>query len=102
MVLVVKNPSANAGDVRDAGSIPGSKRSPGGVHGNPFQYCPRTEEPGGLQSMGSRRVRHDRSNLASKHAHNPAGARHRFRHRGHTGRNPISKVLPSRNTYYNE
>ena len=32
-----KNP-ANAGDLRDAGSIPGSRRSPGGEHGNPFQY----------------------------------------------------------------
>ena len=29
MVLVVKNPSANAGDRRDTGSIPGSERSPG-------------------------------------------------------------------------
>ena len=48
MVLVVKNPPANAGDIRDAGSIPESKRSPEGGHGNPFQYCPWTEEPGGL------------------------------------------------------
>ena len=38
MMLVVKNPSANAGDVRDAGSIPGSGRFPGGGHGNPLQY----------------------------------------------------------------
>ena len=36
--LVVKNPSANAGDTTDAGSIPGSGRSPGGEHGNPLQY----------------------------------------------------------------
>ena len=36
--LVVKNPPANAGDVRDVGSIPGSGRSPGGGHGNPLQY----------------------------------------------------------------
>ena len=34
VVLVVKNPLANAGDVRDMGSIPGSGRSPGGGHGN--------------------------------------------------------------------
>ena len=33
-----KNPSANAGDIRDVGSIPGSERSPGGGHGNPLQY----------------------------------------------------------------
>ena len=36
--LVVKNPPANAGDIRDMGSIPGSERSPGGGHGNPLQY----------------------------------------------------------------
>ena len=36
-MLAVKDPPANAGDVRDAGSIPGSGRSPGGGHGNPFQ-----------------------------------------------------------------
>ena len=35
---MVKNPSANAGDARDVGSIPGSGRSPGGGHGNPLQY----------------------------------------------------------------
>ena len=33
-----KNPSANAGDLRDADSIPGSGRYPGGGHGNPLQY----------------------------------------------------------------
>ena len=38
VMLVVKNPPANAGDVRDASSIPGSGRSPGGGHGNPLQY----------------------------------------------------------------
>ena len=35
--LVVKNPPANAGDVRDVGSVPGSGRSPGGGHGKPLQ-----------------------------------------------------------------
>ena len=34
----VKNPPANAGDVRDSSSIPWSGRSPGGGHGNPLQY----------------------------------------------------------------
>ena len=37
MGLVGKNPSANARDVRDTGSIPGLGRSPGGGHGNPLQ-----------------------------------------------------------------
>ena len=36
VVLVVKNPLANAGDIRDAGSVSGSGRSPGGGHGNPL------------------------------------------------------------------
>ena len=35
---MVKNPPANAGDLRDTGSIPGSQRSPGGGHENPLQY----------------------------------------------------------------
>ena len=38
MTLVVKNPLANAGDVRDPDSIPGSGRSPGEGNGNPLQY----------------------------------------------------------------
>ena len=35
---MVKNLPANLGDSRDAGSIPGLGRSPGGGHGNPPQY----------------------------------------------------------------
>ena len=38
MVLVVKNLPANAGDIRDTGSIPGSGRSPGEGNGNSLQY----------------------------------------------------------------
>ena len=38
MVLVVKNPPVSAGDIRDAGSIPGLGISPGREHGNPLQY----------------------------------------------------------------
>ena len=34
----VKNPPANAGDIREVGSVPGSGRSPGGGHSNPLQY----------------------------------------------------------------
>ena len=38
---VVKNPPVNAGDVRNSGSIPGLRRSPGEGNGNPLQYsCP--------------------------------------------------------------
>ena len=35
---VVKNSPTNAGDIRDAGPIPGSGTSPGEGHGNPLQY----------------------------------------------------------------
>ena len=35
---MVKNPPADAGDIRDAGSNPGLGRSPGGGNGNPLQY----------------------------------------------------------------
>ena len=35
---MIKKLPANAGDIRDVGSIPGSGRSPGGGHGNPLQY----------------------------------------------------------------
>ena len=38
MVLVVKNPPANAGDVRNVDSIPGTRRFPGGAYGSPLQY----------------------------------------------------------------
>ena len=50
--LGVKNPSANEGDLKDMGSIPGSGRSSRGGHGNPLQYSawriPWTKEPGRL------------------------------------------------------
>ena len=50
VALVVKNPPANAGDIRDVGLIPGSGRSPGGGHGYPLQYfC--LENPHGQRSL---------------------------------------------------
>ena len=63
VALVVKNLLANTGDVRDAGSIPESGRSPGGgmaTHSSILAWrIPWTEEPSRLQSTGSQRVRHD-------------------------------------------
>ena len=54
---------ANARDIRDASLIPGWRRSPGGGNGNPLQFSclgnPMDREPGGLQSMGLKRVIHD-------------------------------------------
>ena len=50
VVLVVKNPPASAGDLRDAGLIPGLGRSPEGGNGNPLQYsC--LENPHGQRSL---------------------------------------------------
>ena len=53
---MLKNPPANAAHLRDAGSIPGSGRSPGEGNDNSRQYSclgnPWTGEPGRLQSMG--------------------------------------------------
>ena len=47
---MVKNPPANAGDVRDSGLIPGSGRSPGEGHGNPLQYsCLENPMDGGAR-----------------------------------------------------
>ena len=66
VALVVKNLPANAGDIRDAGLIPGLERSPGGGHSNPFQdSCLEnlmgnwTEEYDGLQSIGLQTVGHN-------------------------------------------
>ena len=50
MAIVVKNPPANAGELKDAGPIPGLGRFPGEENGNPLQYScwkiPWTEKPG--------------------------------------------------------
>ena len=62
--LVVKNPPANAGDIRYAGSIPGSGRSPEGegmaTHSSILAWrIPMDREVWGLQSIGSQRVGHN-------------------------------------------
>ena len=60
MAIVVKNSSADAGDV---GSIPGQEdplEEGMATHASILAWrIPRTEEPGGLQSVGSQKVRHD-------------------------------------------
>ena len=60
---MVKNLPTDAGNVRDEGLIPGSGQSPGGGMATRSSVLawriPWTEEPGGLHSMGSQRVRHD-------------------------------------------
>ena len=50
VLLVLKNPPANAGDAGDPGLIPGWGRCPGGGRGNPLQYsC--LENPQGQRSL---------------------------------------------------
>ena len=60
---MVMNPSANTGNIGDAGSIPGSERFPGEGNGNPPSILawkiPWMEEPSRLQSMGLKRVGHN-------------------------------------------
>ena len=64
VVLVVNNPPANAGDLREADSILGLGRSHGRGHGSPLQYScleslmDRGACPWG-QPVGLQRVRHD-------------------------------------------
>ena len=60
---MVKNLPANSGDVRHAGSIPGSGRSPGRGHGNSLQYSclENPMDSGAWQAIvhGLQRVGHD-------------------------------------------
>ena len=74
----VKGLPANAGDVRDEGSIPGSGRSPRGGHGNPLQYsC--LENPLGQSSLaGYYRVAKSRTGL--KRLSTPAMSCINFKH----------------------
>ena len=59
---MVKNPSVNAGDIRDVGSIPGLEDPLDEGMATHFSILawrtPWTEEPGGLESTGSHRVEH--------------------------------------------
>ena len=61
--LSSKEFTCNAGSIRDMVSIPGSERSPEegmSTHSRVLAWrIPRTEEPGGLQSMGWQRIGHD-------------------------------------------
>ena len=59
-VLVVKNPPANAGDIRDGSSIPESEdalEEGMAIHSSILVWrIPLTEEPGGLQSIGHKEL----------------------------------------------
>ena len=61
--LVAKNPPASTGDKRDVGSIPGQEdplEEGMATHSSILAWrIPWTEEPGGLQSIGSQKFKHD-------------------------------------------
>ena len=73
---MVENPPVNAGDLRDAGSIPGSGRSPGEGKGNPLRYSclgnPMDRGAWRATVHGIPRVRH---NGVTKHSTSPGAAR---------------------------
>ena len=57
MALVVKDPPANAGDIRDGSLIPGLGRDPGGSHGNLLWYsCLENPRDGGAWWAAVHRV----------------------------------------------
>ena len=63
VALAVKNPPANAGDTRDTGLIPGSRRSPGVGNGNPLKHSclenPTDRGAWWATSIELQKVRHD-------------------------------------------
>ena len=76
IALVVKNPPANAGDIRDVGSIPGSGISPGGGHGNPLPYF-FLENPYGQRSLAGGGA----SSWGCKESDTTEATKHRHMHR---------------------
>ena len=70
VMLVVKNPFANAGDIKDADFIPGSERFPGGQHGNPLQYsCLESPRDRGAWRATVHRVTKSRTRLKRLRTH---------------------------------
>ena len=73
MVLMVKNPSTSAGDIRDVGLIPGSGRFPEEGHGNPPQYSclenPMDREAWWATVHGVANKAHEVAEVTCTHAH---------------------------------
>ena len=78
---MIKNSPANAGDVRDVGSIPGSGRSPGGGHGNPLQYsCMENPMDRGAWWATVHRVSRSRTRLKRLSTHAIGGITIKYYH----------------------
>ena len=70
-MLVVKNLPVSAGDIRDAGLIPGSGRSPGGGHGSLLQYsCLDNLMDGGAWQGTVHRVTKNQTRLKQRSTNN--------------------------------
>ena len=70
VALVVKNPLASVGDIRDTGSIPGWGRSPGRGHDNPLQYsCLRNPIDKGAWQATVHRVSKSQTQLKQLNTH---------------------------------
>ena len=70
MALMVKNVSANAGDARDVGLIPGSGRSTGGGHGDPLQYsCLENPVDRGAWQATVHEITKSRTRLTNENTH---------------------------------
>ena len=68
-----KESACNAGDVRDAGLIPGLGRSPGGGNGNPFQYsCLENPMDRGIWRTAVHRITKSRIRMKQPSMHTPA------------------------------
>ena len=74
VALVVKNPPANSGDVRDSGSIPGLGRFPGEGHGNPLQFsCLEKPKDRGAWQVIVHGVAKSRTQLSTEDLENSNG-----------------------------
>ena len=68
MAQAVKNPPANAGDIRDTGSIPGLGRFPGEGYGSPLQYfCLENYTDGGAWRATVPKATKSRTRLSESH-----------------------------------
>ena len=102
MALLVKNPPANAGDVRDVGLIPGSGRSPAGGCSNSLQYA-RLENPHGQRSLSGYSLRdHTESHMTKATEHSgvqKCGKATHFRTRNVSPGLPRGKFFTRTNKY---
>ena len=93
VTLVVKNLSANAGDTRDTGSIPGSKISPGVGNGNPLQYsCLENSMDRGNWRATIHGTAKSLSTHTHAHTHTPSVPTHwcKFVYRKHAVWHPVA------------